>query len=272
MMKTTTHSSFSSYRQFSVLALGLLLCAVVVAGVASYTAAQRRARKTTKAVNSSPRAKEQKMGQWTEFNRLVELTGTAYEQQREHVLKNTPDLKQRLADLQANPAWQAQVLGRILQGWQEHRDLYQRVLRELETIDMEHEKKKVTGVSGIWSEYAYLAKNEYGEAILPLCWEVLLKYSQVWPSWKLITFLRMQAALPHELSVEPVLAFMDQQTEPGTLDLSGRLLLYLPPTTVKSAVSAHLKAAETKAQRSTADEQQTRNLRQALQQVLKKLR
>lgn len=258
--------------RFTMLTFCVLLCVVVVAGVASYTDAQRRARKNTKTSSPPPRTKEQAMGQWTEFNRLVELTGTAYEQQRDHVLKNTPDLKQKMADLKANPQWQAQVLWGILQGWQDHRDLYQRVLAELNAIDVEHEKKKVTGISGIWSDYAYLAKKEYGDAILPLCWEVLLKHSDTWPSWKLITFLRMQAVLPDSLSVEPVLAFMEKQNEPSTLELAGRMLLYLPAKDVRPAVTEHLKVAETKAQRSAADEQQTRNLRQALQTVLKKLK
>lgn len=262
----------SLFRRFTALVMGMLLCLMVVANVATCSESQRRTRKSNKQATPPARAKEQKMGTWTDFNRLVELTGTAYEQHREHVLKNTPDLKQRLADLQANPEWQAQVLWRILQGWQDHRDLYQRVLRELDAIDVAHESKKVTGVSGIWSDYAYLAKNEYGEAILPLCWEVLLKYSDTWPSWKLITFLRMQAALPHELSVEPVLAFMTKQTDPATLDLAGRMLLYLPAQAVRPAVTTHLQAAEAKAQRSAAEEQQTRPLRQALQNVLKKLK
>jgi hypothetical protein len=266
-MKAVTNSLCD---RFIAMIVSLLLSVILVAG-ATCSEAQRRARKSQKTA-SPPRAKEQKMGQWTEFNRLVELTGTAYEQQREHVLKNTPDLKQKLADLQANPEWQAQVLWRILQGWQDHRDLYQRVLRELEAIDVDYESKKVTGISGVWSDYAYLAKNEYGEAILPLCWEVLLKYSDVWPTWKLITFLRMQAVLPHELSVHPVLAFMDKQTDPATLDLAGRMLRYLPAQAVVPAVTAHLKEVELRAQRSAADKQQTHNLRQALQQVLKKIR
>jgi hypothetical protein len=258
-----------------------LLSVVVVAGGLlaaldavedSPFAAQRRTRSTRKPTAKPSQAKEPLMTQWTEFNRLWEMTGAAYTQHREQVLANTPDLDARIADLRKLPEWQAQTLARILTGWREHRDLYRTVLLEVHAIDYAAEQKKVGSISAVWNKFAGRAQKQYGDAILPLCWEVLLKYHTEWPPWKLMTFLHMQSVLPDALSVEPILTLMDNQPHEELLALAGRALRYLPAQAVRPAVTAHLKAVEAKAQQSTTDEQQTRLLRQVLQTVLKRLK
>ena len=226
---------------------------------------------TPSAAAQASKQMENNMNQWTEFERLKQLTGSAYQRERDAILQTTPDIKSRLKDYHAHQDWHFRILAQILEGWADHKRLYRQVLAELDAVDVEQESKTVVGISRVWDSFALRAKNEYKHDVLPLCWEALLKYVNVWPEWRLITFLRMVAVLPDGRSVEPVLHFMERTNEPGSIDLAGTVLQLLPAETAKKAVEEHLKIAEEAAKGNPTTEVKTRHLRSVLKNTLERL-
>lgn len=61
--------------------------------------------------------------------------------------------------------------------------------------------------------YANKAKREYGELILPLCREVLLKHGREWNSLVINTFLTAVEYIPDQQSIGPLLHYMDMTTD-----------------------------------------------------------
>jgi hypothetical protein len=96
---------------------------------------------------------------------------------------------------------------RILLGWNTHAALYRQVLQELEAVDFEHARKTASGIAGVWDDFAFAAADEWQTAVLPLCWEVLLKRQDDWPDWQVVTFLRMVAAVP-DVRSRPAVAWL----------------------------------------------------------------
>ena len=67
-------------------------------------------------------------------------------------------------------------------GWRDHAPLYKQVIDRFESADLERAKKTVTGVAGLQDDLADMARTEWKQEVLPLCWEILLKFSSEWPA------------------------------------------------------------------------------------------
>lgn len=180
---------------------------------------------------------------WPEFEETQRLAGSAYDAHRDTLLKSTQDLEAKLLAYRQSQAWQTAITATILDGWRKHAALYQSVLNELNSIDIDWERKKVTGIAGIWEAFALRAHQEFKTDILPLCWEVILKHGADWPQWKVITFLRMMEAVPDERSVEPLIAFLETATDTAMQDVAAQTLKRQPGVKAREAIRTRLQSA-----------------------------
>ncbi|HEX2958783.1 MAG TPA: hypothetical protein VHO70_18255 [Chitinispirillaceae bacterium] len=115
----------------------------------------------------------------------------------------------------------------IISGWKNNGESFKKFLTEIDSIDFETERKKVTGIPGIWRKCANIAKKEYGNLILPLCWEVLLKYGREWNSWAINIILTTVEYIPDLKSIEPLLRYMETTTDLPQHRFAGTKLGYL---------------------------------------------
>ncbi|MBZ5715387.1 hypothetical protein [Nannocystis pusilla] len=181
---------------------------------------------------------------WPEFAALRVLHGEDYARRRGRVLADQTAVMTYLPAYAGDPDWLWRTLAAIVRGWSEHAALYRQVLAELDRVNVAAEGKKVTGISRIWTRYGMRARIDYGPAILPLCWEVILKFGDLWPQWKVITFLEMIAAVPKAESVEPVLTFMQEVAPIDFIEAATNTLRDLPAADVQPALAARMLAVE----------------------------
>lgn len=172
------------------------------------------------------------INEWRELEGLLGLRGEAYAHQRDLLVGDRAGLREHLAAWEASVDWQRRTQGLILRGWSEHAALYRRVVRELDAVDIASMEGMVSGITAVWREYAGNARYDYHEAILPLCWEVLLKFGDTWPAWKVRTFLEMISAVPHAASVQPVFFYMQEIAPLDRLGGPTNTLRDLPPAAV----------------------------------------
>jgi len=168
-----------------------------------------------------------------QFTILTQINRGEYQYERDALLGSTQDLNSLIAVNASSPEWRNQVQAEILEGWLQHREMYISILRELEAVNVEQERKTVVGISRIWDAYALKAQKEYGRAVLPLAWEVILKFESYWPDWKVITFLRMIADVPDVRSIEPVLWLLENTDNKHLRQAAGKTLSKLPQEAVK---------------------------------------
>ncbi|MCY0986642.1 hypothetical protein OV203_41200 [Nannocystis sp. ILAH1] len=181
---------------------------------------------------------------WPEFAALRRLHGEDYTHQRDRVLADPTAVMTYLPAYAGDPDWLWRTLAAIVRGWSEHAALYRQVLAELDQVNVAAEGRKVTGISRIWTRYGMKARNDYGPAILPLCWEVILKFGDLWPQWKVITFLEMISAVPKAESVEPVLTFMQEVAPIDFIEAATNTLRDLPTADVQPALVARIVVVE----------------------------
>jgi len=210
------------------------------------------------------------MDAWVEFEALRPARGGEYENRRNDLLRTTPDLQRRLAAYHNGSDWYHRTQARILEGWLQHAALYKKVLSELGEVDEKKEGRTAGGIPSIWGVYEVAARKRFREAILPLCWEVFLKFNEVWPTWKIVTFLYMTGAVPNANSVEPVLFLMEQSSDLALIDLSGRVLELLPAAAGKAALSNRPQLIKLSDKQEPAPSPKGRRLRDVLLRVLAK--
>jgi hypothetical protein len=190
----------------------------------------------SKAVNVKTRRSEKEctmMDISRQFAILTHINRGAYQYERDALLGSPQDLNTLIADNAARPEWHNQVQAEILKGWLQHREMYASILRELEAVNVEQESKTVVGISRIWDAYALKAQKKYGRAVLPLAWEAILKFESYWPDWKVITFLKMIAAVPDVQSIEPILWLLESTDNEHLRHAAGKTLSKLPQEAVK---------------------------------------
>lgn len=179
---------------------------------------------------------------WPEFEQAKLLAGPAYDAHRDALLNSTPDLEAKLLAYRQGQPWQTPITAAMLDGWRKHAALYKSVLDELNSIDIEWERKKVTGMAGIWEAFALRAHQEFKTDILPLCWEVILKHAADWPQWKVITFLRMMEAVPDERSVDPLISFLETASDAAMQDVAAQTLKRQPTLKAREAIRRRLQS------------------------------
>jgi hypothetical protein len=183
---------------------------------------------------------------WPEFAALLGLHGDAHALQRDRVLADKAGLALHMPALLVDPDWRRRVHAAILQGWIDHAALYRQVLHELDQVDPAREHRTLLGMPRVWNRYADQARDDYKQAILPLCWEVLLKFGDLWPAWKVMTFLRMIGAVPHADSVEVILVYMQDVAPIDGLENAALTLRDLARVGSVPAVTARVAALEAK--------------------------
>lgn len=181
---------------------------------------------------------------WPEFVALRGLHGEDYARQRDLVLADPTAATTYLPTYAGDPDWLWRTLAAIVRGWSEHAALYRQVLAELDQVDVAAEGRKITGITRIWTRYRMRARDVYGPAILPLCWEVILEFGDLWPRWKVITFLEMIGAVPRTESVEPVLTFMQEVAPIDFIEAAVNTLRDLPTADVQPALAARMLVVE----------------------------
>lgn len=162
---------------------------------------------------------------------LRTLESGLYEPHRDALvaMRDDPKLGALLA-LDADHAdWPRAMTARVVQGWQQHGGLYRSVLDELDGVDVDQVLATATGMPSVWDEFRRRAVEDYREGILPLCWERVVKYGRLAPSWKTTVFARMMEAVPHERNVPPLLHCLSHSDDYSVQDECAQALRAQPP-------------------------------------------
>lgn len=173
------------------------------------------------------------MAQSIAFEALAQLRGKAYLAERDRFFKSQPELLSNAQAYLLNDDWRLRIQAKIIQGWTTEHGFYRNLMSELNAVNVEKQRKTVVGISGIWDQYALRTKQEYHEKILPLAWEVITKFYDHQPDWKVITFLHMIGAFPVEESIEPTLYLLEEAQSPALKSAAGQALAKLPHEAVK---------------------------------------
>lgn len=177
------------------------------------------------------------MAQSIAFEALAQLHGPIYVAERNRLFQNQQELRTSVQTHLQSDNWQLRIQARILQGWASEHAFYTKLNAELDAVNVEREKKTVTGISRIWDGYALRAQKEYQHKVLPLCWEAATKLHADLPAWKVVTFLHMIGAVPTEESIEPVVYLLEESSDPLLRGAAGQALAKLPREAVKRRLS-----------------------------------
>jgi hypothetical protein len=182
-----------------------------------------------------------------QFNILTQINRDEYQYLRKALTDNPQPLKSLIAVNTSDTDWRRRIHADILQAWLQHKKMYLSILRDLDAVNVEKESRTAVGISRIWDAYSFKAQKEYKHTVLPLSWEVILKFEGHWPNWKVITFLRMIAAVPDKRSIEPLLWLLEHTDNSSLRQVTGQTLASLNDETVKlqiqrlSEKSGHIK-------------------------------
>ncbi|MBN1603625.1 MAG: hypothetical protein JW915_18585 [Chitinispirillaceae bacterium] len=191
--------------------------------------------------------KEHKMNSSQWMAALCSSQGDHYVKLREALLLDSMALEEFLSKKpSASDTSNTEIHYEIISGWKNNGEKFKNYLSEIESIDFETEKKKVTGVPGVWRAYANKAKREYGELIIPLCWEVLLKHGREWESWVINIFLTAIEYIPDHKSIGPLIQYMDVTTDLPQHRFAGAKLGYLVSSLSIPDINEHLEVIKLK--------------------------
>jgi hypothetical protein len=163
------------------------------------------------------------MQQWQDFEIITEVTGPTYRVMRAELLKDRANMLKRLDSFQDVRHWKTIITAAILRGWLEHEQLYAIISKSLDSEQIEDALAKITGMDGIYRKYVLFAE-ENQKAVLPFCWEALLKFSAEWEDWQTIAAIRMIGTVPDRRSVRPLLWFIKTTEEYHLADEAARAL------------------------------------------------
>lgn len=180
---------------------------------------------------------------------LCATEGTEYVELRDALLKDSSALADFLAQKKPTSASDTSISAvqyEIILGWKNNSDSFKQYLAEIDSINFDIERKTATGVAGVWRQYATIAKEDYGVLILPLCWEVLLKYGKEWDSLVMNIFLTAVEYIPNIRSVEPLLRYMEATTDLPQHRFAGTKLGYLVSSLPDTHITERLEIAKLK--------------------------
>lgn len=165
------------------------------------------------------------------------LEGAAYRARRDAALA-ADTLENEVASLVDSPAWAQAVTARILLGHRKNAALFAQIEEALAGADVEGAKKTAGGLGSLLNELAEQTRVDWGEGALPLAWEALLKSGGELPAVTLLFHLAMLRGLPHPLSVEVILAFMESRDDEGLIEAAARTLAAFPTELIETRVAA----------------------------------
>lgn len=135
---------------------------------------------------------------------LSALSGNTYIAARNDFLQSAallPAFTAALSD--ADPRYRTQYL--ILQGWQKNSALYKQIDAELAEANVALMAISNAGFSPLFNETRNTSKTEWQYDGLAYAWEVILKFEDTEPAWKLSNALNIISGYPHADSVDPLL-------------------------------------------------------------------
>ncbi len=156
---------------------------------------------------------------------IARAEGDLYQKEKEKLLSSEEHVSALLEESRDSDQWEYHIAASIIDGWRKHGKLYETVLGEIEAIDAEKYRQTVKGIE---------------KDILPLCWEMILKFGNQYEQWKIITFLYMISAVPDERSIEPLMWFIENTDSEELRQRAARAITFLP----KDAVKTRLKQTE----------------------------
>lgn len=185
---------------------------------------------------------------WKEFEALKPLSGQAYVEARDHLLRS-PDIHARLRPYLASSDWAEYFQAVIIAGWLRNEDLYRGVLSELDSAELE---KRVDGLrptavnlAPINTAYAFKAKTQYGESISSLCWEAVLK-STAAKDWQSDVFVHMLYAVPSTKDLGATVSLLMDTTDPRLKDIAATYLSWMPAKAVTPPLEKEIAVLEAK--------------------------
>jgi len=137
--------------------------------------------------------------------------------QRNRLLQTPVGLEMRLEPFLGRDDWLAAVTAHIILGWIRQQDAFGTVLKNLNEEDMGKARESLLGMNVIYKKYRHFARK-YGTAVLPFAWEMLLKQEGEVEEWKLIAMTHMIAEVPHPLSVETLIRFIEDTSNDDLRD------------------------------------------------------
>lgn len=173
---------------------------------------------------------------------IARAQGDLYQKEKEKLLSSAEYVSALLEESRDSDQWEDHIAASIIDGWHKHGKLYEIVLGEIESIDAEKYRQTVKGIEDVWDTYSVKAFNNYKKDILPLCWEMILKFGNQYEEWKIITFLYMISALPDERSIEPVMHLIENTDKEELRRRAAKAISFLP----KNAVRSRLQQSEEK--------------------------
>ena len=177
---------------------------------------------------------------------LCSAEGRYYQEIRDALLEDDTALSAFLdqkIDAQSDTSITA-IHYQIIAGWKQHGEQFRNFLAKLDGIDYDTERMKVSGLPGLWRKYANIAKREYGDLILPLCWEVFLKYGKEWNSWVMNIFITTVEYIPNRKSIEPLIRYMVSTTDLPQHRFTGARIGYLAASLSVSEIKERLEILE----------------------------
>lgn len=182
--------------------------------------------------------------QRSDFEALKWLSGTIYTKKRDEWLASTPGVRNFLEQEKHSRDWRTSITAQILLGWLDHRSAYEAFSREIEQKDWTRIRKSILGSHEVWQDYGSRAAGipEYGEMMLPLCWEVVLKQPlrlisnspSEWLAAAKARTLRTMLQYRHDpRSIEPLFWYM-QNVDPGVAEVT---LRFFPADPLKRRIN-----------------------------------
>lgn len=174
----------------------------------------------------------------TELEVLKALRGRLYVRSRDQVLATQQGFEDVLAQTQAGPDRRLELTATFLAAWARDRERQESFERMLDAVDVKAESKNVTGLGGAIRLLVDEAREAHGEALLPFCWERIVKLSEITPAWKVGACFEMIRQTATESSIEPLLWCVDEATTPGLIDAAHQALQALPFLGLKDRLAA----------------------------------
>ncbi len=111
--------------------------------------------------------------------------------------------------------WRTAINAAIVLGRIDHGPAYDRFQAALAAEDIRAAGRMAGGLHTVWAKYQAIATRDLQGAVLPLCWEVLLKHVNSWPDWQVTAYLRILWVTPDPRSLEPLMWFLETTANDG---------------------------------------------------------
>ena len=173
---------------------------------------------------------------WYEFELLKYIGGQPYAGQRNRLLQSPAGLENRLLPYASDKDWRTAITAHILLGYLRHQGPIASLMKTLKEQNLDRARESAAGMGPVYEKYRLMARN-HGQAILPYAWEMLLKFDSESEGWKLIAMTHMIGAVPHPLSAETLIRFIENTEKEGPRNAAAAALVRLADAGVLARVA-----------------------------------